>query len=136
MKVCKTNSEKLTGTSYSELERKARKLHNQIARRTKRNAYVRSAYFRKSKIFIKPFWGHLNQKPQRDRKRRLKYYAAAIDLLRNSTLEPVTKPNPNGRNELVHRFAGQTKEGDLFYVQVKEDNRTDNKYFISVFPPH
>jgi len=77
----------------------------------------------------------LNQKPQRDRKRRLKYYKCAIDLLRNCTIEPDTRPNPNGRHEIVHRFAGKTCGGELFYVQVKQDKRTDNKYFISVFPP-
>ena len=77
----------------------------------------------------------LNQKPQRDRKRRLKYYKCAIDLLRNCTIEPDTRPNPNGRHGIVHRFAGKTCGGELFYVQVKQDKRTDNKYFISVFPP-
>ena len=68
-------------------------------------------------------------------KRRLKYYECAIDLLQNTPHEPETKPNPNGKNELVHRFAGMTKDGDLFYVQIKEDKRSDNKYFMSVFPP-
>ncbi|MFO0862282.1 MAG: hypothetical protein U0516_01000 [Candidatus Saccharibacteria bacterium] len=136
MKAYRTKAVKYTGRSYSDVERKARKLHNSIAARSKRNPYIRSAYFKNSKIFINLFWDHLHQKPQYDRKRRIKYYAAAIELLRHSTAEPVTKPNPNGRNELVHRFAGQTKDGDLFYVQVKEDNRTDNKYFVSVFPPH
>lgn len=135
MKVYQSKYSKLSGTSYNELERKARKLHNVIVKKTRRNAYVRSAYFKKDKIFITLFWQHLNQKPQRDRKRRLKYYECAIDLLRNSTNEPETKPNPNGKNELVHRFAGITKDGDLFYVQVKENKRTNNKYFMSVFPP-
>lgn len=102
---------------------------------TKRNPYVRSTYFKKDKVFINLFWQHLNQKPRRDRKRRLKYYECAIDLLRNTPHEPETKPNPNGKNEIVHRFAGLTKDGDLFYVQVKEDKRSDNKYFMSVFPP-
>ena len=49
--------------------------------------------------------------------------------------EPDTKPNPNGKHELVHRFAGITADGELFYVQIKEDKRSDNKYFMSVFPP-
>jgi len=126
---------KLSGSSYNELERKARKIHNDIAKRTKRNAYVRSKYFKKDKIFIKLFWEHLNQKSQRNRKRRLKYYECAIDLLRNNTFEPDTRPNPNGKHEIVHRFSGLTSGGELFYVQVKEDIRNDNKYLISVFPP-
>lgn len=135
MKVYQSKYGKLAGTSYGELERKACKLHNTIVKMTKRNAYVRSTYFKKDKIFLTLFWSHLNQKTRRDRKRRLKYYECAIDLLRNSPHEPETKVNPNGKNELVHRFAGLTKDGDLFYVQVKEDKRTDNKYFMSVFPP-
>lgn len=81
------------------------------------------------------FWAHLNQKPRRDRKRRLRYYECAIELLRHTPNYPETKENPNGKNELVHRFAGITKDGDLFYVQVKEDKRTGSKYFMSVFPP-
>ncbi len=135
MKVYQSKYNKLSGTSYGELERKARKLHNTIVKMTKRNAYVRSAYFKKDKVFVTLFWQHLNQKSRRDRKRRLKYYECAIDLLRNTPYEPETKPNPNGKNEIVHRFAGLTKDGDLFYVQVKEDKRSDNKYFMSVFPP-
>lgn len=95
---------------------------------------MRSKYFKKDKIFIKLFWGHLNQKPQRDKKRRLKYYECAIDLLRNSTFEPDTRQNPNGKHEIVHRFSGMTSVGELFFVQVKEDIRTDNKYLISIFP--
>ena len=135
MKVYQSRHTKLSGSSYNELERKARKLHNAIARKTKRNAYVRSTYFRKNKIFVKLFWEHLNQKPQRDRKRRLQYFECAIDVLRNSPHDPETKSNPNGRNELVHRFAGMTKDGELFYVHVKENKRSGHKYFMSVFPP-
>lgn len=135
MKVYQSKYRKLSGTSYNELERKVRALHNDAARRTKRSAYIRSSYFKKDKIFLSLFWGHLNQKPRRDRKRRLQYYQCALDLLRNSLHEPETKPNPNGKHELVHRFAGTTKDGELFYVQVKEDKRSDNKHFMSVFPP-
>lgn len=49
---------------------------------------------------------------------------------------PETKQNPNGKHELVHRFAGTTPDGELFYVQVKENKSSDNKYFMSVFQPH
>lgn len=134
MNIYQSKCSKFAGTSYGEIERKARKLHNAIEKRTKRNGYVRSVYFKKDKIFVALFWSHLNQKTRRDRKRRLKYYECAIDLLRNSPYEPETRDNPNGKNELVHRFSGRTKDGELFYVQVKEDKRSDNKHFISVFP--
>lgn len=135
MKIYQSSAELLTGENYIDRERKARKIHKEIASHTKRSPYVRSTYFKKSKIFIKPFWEHLNQKSQYDRRRRLKYYAVAIDLLRHSTCEPHTRQNPNGDGQIVHRFAGQTKDGNLYYVQVKEDRRTDNKYFMSVFAP-
>jgi hypothetical protein len=35
---------------------------------------------------------------------------------------------------MLHRFAGETKEGKKFYVQVKQDKRTGRKDFMSVFP--
>jgi hypothetical protein len=103
-------------------------------RGAQKNPYVRSAFFQKSKIFLSLFWVHINQKTRRSRKTRLKYYQCALDLLKNSTFAPTTKLNPNGRNELAHRFAGVTKDNELFFVQVKEDLRNGNKYFMSVFP--
>jgi len=133
MQIYKTKQPRLTGTSYNELERKARKIHNEIARRTKRNPYVRSAYFKKNKVFIGLFWQHLNQKSRRDRKRRLQLYSCAIELIRHSSCDPIVKPNPNGKNEIVYRFNGISKDGVLFCVQIKEDLRSDNKYFMSVF---
>ena len=135
MKVYQSKYGKLSGSSYGELERQVRKLYDDAARRTKRNAYVRSHYFKKDKVFLSLYWTHLHQQTRRDRKRRLQYYQCALDLLRNSPHEPTTKPNPNGKNEQVHRFAGTTKDGELFYVQIKEDKRSNNKYFMSVFPP-
>jgi hypothetical protein len=126
---------RLPGTSYGEIERKARRLYNAEAAKTKRNPYVRNPFFKKEKVFLALFWEHLNQKPRKDRKRRLKYYGCALDLLKNTTAAPITKLNPNGRNELVHRFAGISKDNELFFVQVKEDLKTGNKYFMSVFSP-
>jgi hypothetical protein len=135
MKIYESKFGKLAGTSYSEIEREARRLYNDTARRTKRKPYIRSTYFNKEKIFLALFWEHLNQKPRKERKARLKYYQCALDLLRNTPHAPSTKPNPNGRQELVHRFAGETKDGDLFYVQIKEDLKSGNKHFMSVFAP-
>lgn len=132
---CKTP--KLTGESYEVLERKARKIHKEIAARTKRNAYIRSAYFKNDKVFVDLFWTHLHQKGWKDRRRRLKYYAAAIEVLRHSTVEPDIKPNPNGKNgEIVYRFSAKCPDGELFYVQVKQDVRSGNKHFMSVFRPN
>ncbi len=66
--------------------------------------------------------------------RRLKYFAAALELIQRSKFDPSSKENPNKPNEILHRFAGSTAEKELFYVQIKEDKQTGQKYFISVFP--
>ena len=55
-------------------------------------------------------------------------------MLKNSKVKPIEKPNPNGKNELVYRFYGITKDGELYFVQVKQDAK-GNKYFMSVFSP-
>lgn len=134
MKVYQSKLSKLPGRSYNDVERGARKIHKAIEKRTKRTPYIKSAYFDGKKVFVNVYWDHLNQKPRADRKRRLKFYALAIDLIENSKLEPVTKKNPNGKNETVYRFAGISKENELFYVQIKEDVR-GQKYFMSAFSP-
>jgi len=134
LRTYQAKAKKITGRSYSDVQKVARATYNAIAKLTKRNAYVRSAYFNKDKVFLKPFWEHVMQKHEAERKRRLRYYNAAIELLRKSTLNPETIKNPNGSNEWLHRFKGATSEGDAFFVQVKHDIKTGNKYFMSVFP--
>lgn len=135
MKAYQSKFKKLSGTDYKEIHSKALNIFKQIKSRSKRKPYIRSAYFGKKKIFIDYFWQHLQQKNWRDRDRRLKYYPCAIDLIRNSRLEPTSKQNPNRPNEILHRFAGLTKDKEVFYIQIKEDKKTDKKYFMSVFPP-
>lgn len=134
MQIYQSKYPRLTGSSYSEIERGARTVYKELARETKRNPYLRSVYFKKEKVFLKLYWDHLNQKKRRDRKRRLQYYRSGLDLLQNSTYQPESKPNPNGKNELVYRFAGKTKDGHLFYVQIKEDRQGKNKHLMSIYP--
>ena len=129
----RVKSSKISGATYLDIERKARKSYQIIAHHTKRIPYVRSAYWRKDKIFLNLFWTHLNQKYRAERKRRLKYFDCGIELLRHSTIEPETRDNPNGTNELVHRFSGQTADGQIFWVQVKENKRTGAKWLMSIF---
>jgi hypothetical protein len=124
---------KLSGSSYSEVLKKARLIFRDIEKRSKRSAYVRSKYFNKEKVFLSYFWSHLEQKRLKERMRRLKYYQCAIDLLRNTTVEPKTIVENTQNGVLFHRFSGKTKEGDVFFVQVKE-NTKNNKLFMSVFP--
>lgn len=134
MKVHPVRTSPYPGTDFSEVYPPARKLYNQIKGQTRRQPYVRAAYFSKDKVFIELFWVHLNQKNRKERNKRLKYYGAGVELLRTTRQSPVTKKNPNMANELLHRFAGITPQGDLFYIQVKENRRTKRKDLMSVFP--
>ena len=132
-KIYTAKSITYSGRSYIDVERKARAHYKAIASLTRRNPYIRSRYFKKDKIFLKLFWEHIMQKHQGERKRRLKYYACAIELLRHTTFPPDTKMNPNGAREWVHRFYGRTATGIKFGVQVKHDIKSGNKFFMSVF---
>lgn len=135
MKAYQTKAGKLTGTEFKEVHKKAFSLYQQIVRKTKRRPYVRAAYFKKDKVFLALFWQHLWDKYKwQDRMRRLKFFEAAIELIKNSRFDPKSKENPNKNGEILHRFAGITKEKELFFVQIKADKKTGQKYFISVFP--
>lgn len=70
----------------------------------------------------------------RDKTRRIKYFACAIELIQKSTFHPESKENVDRKSEILHRFKGITPEHEVFYVQIKEDKRTDGKWFMSVFP--
>lgn len=123
-----------SGTRYSEVYPLARRLYNRIKAQTKRQPYVRSLYFKHEKIFLELFWVHLNQKNRSQRVKRLKLYAVAIELLRNTRHIPTTKQNPGKTHEKLYRFSGITPQGQKFYVQVKESSRRGRKDFMSVFP--
>lgn len=134
MNIYKSKYGKLPGSSYDEVAPLARKEFQRIKKLTKRQPYVRSAYFRKDKIFLTLFWDHLAQKHRGDRASRLKLYTCALDLLRHSPYAPATIFSVDDLNVMLHRFAGETKDGAQFCVQVKEDKRNGRKDFISVFP--
>mgnify|MGYP001566898429 CR=1 FL=1 len=135
MKIHKIKLAKLTGTDFHDVNQKAFGLYNQIRRKTKRRPYVRSAYFNKEKIFLELFWQHLFDKSNwRDRARRLRYFPCAIELIKDSRQEPASKENPNKPTEILHRFAGVTKDKDLFYVHIKEDKKSGRKWLMSMFP--
>lgn len=134
MKQYKTKVGRLTGKNYPDLYKKAFSLYRQIKRKTKRKPYMKSFYFRKDKIFLDLFWQHLHQKNWRDRKRRIRYYPCAIELIRYSRLDPVSTDNPNNPSEILHKFSGVAPDRSIFYVQVKENKRNNQKYLMSVFP--
>jgi hypothetical protein len=122
----------LPGTSYEEVLKLARGQFHAIQKRNpRRQAYIRSQYFNKDKIFMTIFWDHLSQKRRVDKLRRLKYYACAIDLLRHSTLDPEIVIE---KGQILYRFAGIAKDDSKFFIQVKVDKRTGRKDFMSVYP--
>ncbi len=126
-------TQRLGGTSWNEVCPKARRLLHEIENKTKRRPYIRSAYFKKEKVFINYFWPHLNEKPRRERLDRLRYLPCAIELIERSRHRPAKTVNPNKPKEKLYRFAGMTPRQELFFVQIKED-RTGAKYFMSIFP--
>lgn len=135
MQYYKTKARKLPGTHWWQVSKKASGLYKEITSKTKRRPYVRSAYFDKQKVFLGLFWQHLHEKENiRDKVRRLKYFPCAIELIQKTRVEPISKENPNRPGEIVHRFAGSTPDNELFFVQIKEDRRTNQKWFMSVFP--
>lgn len=73
------------------------------------------------------------QKHPKERRKRLKFYKVALDLLRHSQIAPDTIFRTDDLNIMLHRFYGATKDGVYFCVQVKEDKRTGRKDFMSVF---
>lgn len=135
MQIYQTKAKKLEGTDFHEVKKKAFGLYQKISSKSKRRPYIRSSYFKKDKIFLALFWQHLWDKQKwQDRMRRLKFFEAGIELIRHSRFEPISKENPNKPNEILHRFAGSTREKELFFIQIKEDKRTGQKYLISIFP--
>jgi len=130
-----SKKKKVSGTSYIEVKKNVRLIFREIESKTKRKPYIKSAYFNKEKIFFDYFWKHLNQKGPKERFKRLKYFSPALDVVKNTRNKPVSKDNPNKKDELLHRFAGLTADKELFYVQVKEEKKTGKKYFMSCFSP-
>ncbi|OGH68028.1 MAG: hypothetical protein A3C15_00540 [Candidatus Magasanikbacteria bacterium RIFCSPHIGHO2_02_FULL_50_9b] len=131
----KTKANKITGITWAEIGKKAMMHFKIIAARTKRRPYVRSAYFRKEKIFLELFWHHLYEKQNvRDKARRAKYFLCAIELIEHSRIAPTVKENPNRHGEMLYRFFGTAANGDAFVVQIKEVKRTGEKWLMSVFP--
>lgn len=135
MKYFQTKAEKLAGTNYKEVYQKAFRHYLEIKRRSKRRTYIRSAYFNKGKVFLSLFWQHLHDKfSLKDKIRRVKYFPCAIELIKKSHFGPASKENVDKKSEILHRFAGVTKDGTVYFVQIKEYKRSGEKFLISIFP--
>lgn len=103
-------------------------------RKTKRQPYIRSAYFLKQKVFFNLFWVHLFDKTNTIRTERLKLLACGIELIEKSRNHPESKDNLLKSSETLHRFLDISKEKIKFAVQIKEIKRTGKKYLMSIFP--
>jgi hypothetical protein len=135
MKFYKTKLSRLPGTSHASVFKAARYEYHKIQKRTpRREPNIRSAYFRKDKVFINQFWEHLKQKSPGDQLRRAKLFSCAIDLLLHSTAGPETVNGYKDLHVSLHRFYGQSNDGIKFCVQVRENKRNNRKDFMSVFP--
>jgi hypothetical protein len=134
MNYFKVKLNRLSGSDYGELRKKANLILGEIKRHTKRRSYVRCAYFGKSKIFFDYFWPHLFEKNYSDRIRRLKYLPCALELIKKSKEKPIIYQTQERRNEILYRFMGETGNKELFLVQIKENKKTGQKYFMSCFP--
>ena len=136
MEIFRAKAQRIRGTSYAEIHKKAVRFYHSIASKTKRKPYVRSAYFNGKKVFLSLFFDHLKEKSQRDRQKRLSYLPLAIDLIKNSKQKPESKENPNKPSEILHRFMGLEEGGSRFFVQIKEGKNSGKKYLISFYPGH
>jgi hypothetical protein len=116
-------SKLLPGTKQNQVFPLARHLLRSIAKKTKRRAYIRSAYFHKEKVFLTYFWTHLTQKSLREQIIRLKYLPCAIELIQKSRYNPVSISTHNHPQEILHRFFGKTHQNQIFYVQIKENKQ-------------
>jgi len=134
MQTYKTKAKKLAGTEFREVHKKTFHIYQEIKRKSKRRPYIRSIYFKKDKIFLGLFWQHLYEKHYTDQVRRMKFFPCALELIKFTRYNPESKENPNKRSEILHRFAGITDKNERFFVQIKEDKRTGEKFLISAFP--
>jgi len=73
-------------------------------------------------------------KNPRDRTRRLRQYPCAIDLIIHTHLDPISKQHPEKHSKILHRFKGKNGNGEIFFVQIREEKKNDEKSFMSVFP--
>ena len=135
MEIYKTKAKKFPGTYFRIVHKQAFGLYIKISKKTKRRAYIRSAYFDKEKIFLDLFWHHLFEKPNwRNRVKRIQYYACALELIQNSSFKPNCARNPNNSQEMLYRFYGTTPNAEFFCVQIKETKKKKQKFLISIYP--
>jgi len=95
---------------------------------------VRSKYFKKDKIFLTLYWSHLVQKDRKEELRRARLYKAALDVIRNTTHDPLVAVDTAGHGIYLYRFYGLTKDNVEFCIQIKQNHQSGRKDLISAFP--
>jgi len=125
----------LPGSSLGEIASSARRVYNDAIGKSRRKPGVNSKckFFKTPRVFLDLYWPHLNQKTAKERFRRIGLYKCALDTIRNSRVEPAVSKSGDGKS-VYYRFYGKSKEGVKFCVQVKEERKTGQKYFMSVYP--
>mgnify|MGYP001583040303 CR=1 FL=1 len=134
VEIYRTKIGKIRRLDYRRIYGMCQRIYKNIRSKSKRRPYVRSRFFDNEKIFLELFWVHLYDKNKKERISRLQYFLIALDLLKNSRCKPTSKENVNNKSELLHRFYGVTSQGEEFFVQIKENKHSGQKYFMSVFP--
>ncbi len=134
VEIYRTKIGKIPRLDYRRIYEMCQRIYKNIRSKSKRRPYVRSRFFDNEKIFLELFWVHLYDKNKKERISRLQYFLIALDLLKNSRCKPTSKENVNNKAELLHRFYGVTPQGEEFFVQIKENKHSGQKYFMSVFP--
>lgn len=125
-------AELIPGINYGATLKVARKIFRRIESSTKRRPYIRSAYFKGTKVFFDYFWHHLNQKNFRDRQQRLKFFNCAMELIKYSKLKPIVELKNETKKEIFYRFLGKV-QGRYFVVQIKEDLKRKQRFLLSIF---
>ena len=80
----------IAGSNYGEVMRNTFSVYDKIKKQTKRRPYVRSAYFKKEKIFLDYFREHLFQKSPKERIKRMRFFSATVEMIKYSRIEPVS----------------------------------------------
>ena len=90
MKPFPVKSDKLDvrGFDNRQVVKIAQDFFKALMHKTKRQLYIRSAYFGKKKIFFTYFWKHLYQKSPRQRRIRIVYLPCAIELIQKCRHAP------------------------------------------------
>lgn len=135
MKIYQSKYNQLPGTTLKRVLHAAHRHHDLVkSRNPRRRPYVRSKYFKGDKVFITLYWSHLTQKNRKEQQRRARLYRVALDLIRNTTQDPLTIIDVTKADILLHRFYGITANGVPFCVQIKQNHQSSRKDLISAFP--